>query len=78
MQLKRPKQIIRKSSKPLLMAVSEYVGLNDIVLTNALTLVGRFNGRKYGPEGVKKWVFISWKDSRLVLFLMYLCFYGVG
>ena len=63
MRSKRPKQIIRKSEKPLLMVVGEDVGLNDIILTNALTRVGRFGGCKYSPEGVKQWVFVSWKDS---------------
>ena len=40
----------------MFLVVGEDVALNEIVLTNALTLVGRFGGRKVSPEGVKLWV----------------------
>ena len=37
---KRPQRTINKSDKPILLTVGEDVGLNDIVLTNATTLIG--------------------------------------
>ena len=40
--------------------MGEDVPLNEIVLTNALTLVGRFGGRKFSPDGLHRWVFNSW------------------
>ena len=39
--------------KPVLMTVGKDIGLNDIVLTHATTLVGHFNGRKFNSMGVK-------------------------
>ena len=42
--------------KPLLLVVGEDVPLNEIVLTNALTLVGRFGGRKFSIDGLHIWV----------------------
>lgn len=59
---KRPKQVIRKLDKPVLLVVGVDVCLNDIVLTNTLTLVGRFNGRKASAARVNKWVGDLWKD----------------
>ena len=46
----------------LLLVVREDSALNDIVLTNALTLVGRFRGRRVSPEGVKIWVSDTWTN----------------
>ena len=47
---------------PVLMTVEEDIGLNDIVLTHATTLVGHFNGRKFNSVGVKNWVYVTWKE----------------
>ena len=44
------------------MVVGEDVNLNDIILTNATTLVGRFGGRKISADGVKIWVVGVWND----------------
>ena len=41
---------VRKQEKPLLLVVGEDVPLNEIALTNALTLVGRFGGRKISAD----------------------------
>ena len=46
----------------MLLVVRENVGLNNIALTNAMTLVGQFGGRKYNSDGVKNWAFVTWKD----------------
>ena len=40
--------------------VGEDVPLNEIVLTNALTLVGHFGGRKISAEGLHRWVSDTW------------------
>ena len=45
-----------------LLVVAEDIALNKIILTNALTLVGCFGGRRVCSEGVKNWVSVSWKD----------------
>ena len=44
----------------MLLVVGEDVPLNAIVLTNALTLVGHFGGRKVSPEGINSWVSTTW------------------
>ena len=36
--------------------------LNDIVLTNALTLVGRFRRRNYNVESLHGWAEKAWTD----------------
>ena len=43
--------------------VGEDVPLNKIFLTNALTLVGRFGGRKISSEGINSWVSNSWQHA---------------
>ena len=43
----------------MLMTVGDDIGLNDIVLTHATTLVGRFSDRKFNSVGVKNWVFAT-------------------
>ena len=57
---KRISKCVRKMDKPLLLVVGEDVPLNKIVLTNALTLVGRFGGRNFSPDGLHRWVSDSW------------------
>ena len=57
---KKSSKCVRKLDKPLLLVVGEDVPLNEIVLTNALTLVGRFGGRKISAEGLHRWVSDSW------------------
>ena len=37
------------------------MGLNEIVLTNATTLVGRFEGRKFNFDSLKGWDALVWK-----------------
>ena len=59
---KRHKQVIWKLDKSPLLVVGEGVALNEIVLTNALTLVDRFGGSNVSPDGVKKWVLSTSKD----------------
>ena len=59
---KRSQQTIKKMDNPILMTVKEDIGLNDIVLTHATTLVGRFNGCKFNSVGVKNWVYVPWKE----------------
>ena len=49
--------------KSLLLVVGEDVFMNEIVFTNALTLTGRFGGRKVSPEGVNNWVSATWKHE---------------
>ena len=44
------------------MTDGEDVGLNEIELMNAMTLVGQFGGCKYKSEGLNLWVVDSWKD----------------
>ena len=51
----------KKSDNPILLVVGADVMLNDIVLTNALTLVGRFSGRKASVASVNKWDGEIWK-----------------
>ena len=58
---KRRKKPVCKVDIPLLV-VGEDITSNEIVLTNALTLVGRFGGRRVSPDGVKKWVLETWKN----------------
>ena len=41
---KRTKQVIHQTENPLLMVVGADIAMNDIVLMNALTLVGWFGG----------------------------------
>ena len=57
---KRISKCVRKMDKPLLLVVGEDVPLNKIVLTNALTLVGRFGRRKISFDGLHRWVFDTW------------------
>ena len=59
---KRPHKPIRKLVKLVLMTVGEDVGLNDIVLTNAMTLVGRFGGRIFNSDNLKGWAALVWKE----------------
>ena len=59
---KRPHKSIRKLVKPVLMIVDKDVGLNDIVLTNVTTLVGRFGGRKFNSDSLNGWATSVWKD----------------
>ena len=56
----KTRKCIRKQEKPLLLVVGEDVPLNEIMLTNALTLVGRFGGRKINAKGIHRWVADSW------------------
>ena len=58
--------------KPILLVVGVDVCLNDIVLTNSLTLVGRFSGRNTSAVGVNKWVSGIWKDSLTQLLEVFL------
>ena len=51
--LKRLKHATKKLEMPVLLTVGEDIGLNDIVLSHALTLVGRFSGRKFNSTMVK-------------------------
>ena len=37
--------------------------LNDIVLTNALTLVGRFGRHNYNAESLRGWADKAWTDG---------------
>ena len=57
---KKASKCVRKLDKPLLLVVGEDVSLNDIVLTNALTLVGHFGGKKFSSEGLHRWVSPTW------------------
>ena len=57
---KKINKCVCKQDKPLLLVVGEVVPLNEIVLTNALTLVGQFGGRKISAEGLHCWVSESW------------------
>ena len=58
---KRRNKPVRKVEHPLLV-VGEDIALNDIVLTNELTLVGRFGGHRVSLDGVKNWVLGTWKN----------------
>ena len=40
--------------------MGEDVPINEIVLTNALTLVGRFGGRKISADVIHRWVANTW------------------
>ena len=55
-----PKSI--KKINPVLMTLGEDVLLNDIVLTNALTLVGRFGRHNYNAESLHGWVVKTWNE----------------
>ena len=55
-----PKPI--KKINPVLMTLAEDVLLNDIVITNALTLVGRFGRRNYNYESLHGWAVRAWND----------------
>ena len=46
----------------MFLVVGEDIPLNEIVLTNALTLVGRFGGQKVSLQGVDSWVYTTWKN----------------
>ena len=52
---------MHKVDLPLLV-VGEDISLNQIVLTNELTLVGRFGGRRASFDGLKTWVLDTWKN----------------
>ena len=59
----KPKKRILKPIKkinPVLMTLGEDVLLNDIVLTNALTLVGRFGRRNYNADSLHGWAVRVW------------------
>ena len=64
---KRMKLVIKKIDKPILLVVGEDVPLNDIVLTNELTLVGQFSGNKTNVVGVNLWERNSWVESVLTV-----------
>ena len=51
-----------KKVKPILMTVGEDVSLNENVLTNALTLVGRFGGHKFNSNSLNGWATVLWKN----------------
>ena len=51
---------MQRLDKPLLLVVGEDVPLNDIVLTNALTFVGRFGGRKFSVDDLHSWASNTW------------------
>ena len=55
-----PKAI--KKINPVLMTLGEDVLLNDIVLTNALNLVGRFGRRNYNSESLHGWAVRAWNE----------------
>ena len=59
----RAAKVIKKVMDPVLLVVSANIKLNDIILTNELTLVGRFGGRKCSATSLKKWVTKSWMDT---------------
>ena len=50
------RKCVRKLEKPILLVVGEDIPLNEIVLTNELTLMGRYGGRKINDEGLHRWV----------------------
>ena len=54
------RKCVCKMEKPILLVVGEDIPLNEIVLNNELTLVGRFGGRKINAEGLHRWVDDSW------------------
>ena len=58
--VKKSRKCVRKLEKPILLVVGEDISLNEIVLTNALTLVGRFGGRNISADGVHRWVADTW------------------
>ena len=51
-----------KKINPVLMTWGEDVLLNDIVLTNALTLVGRFGRHNYNSDSLHGWAVRAWKE----------------
>ena len=55
-------KVIKKSVNPVLLVVGEDIKMNEIILTNAHTLVGRFRGRNFSSTGLKKWVNDTWMD----------------
>jgi len=57
----QPKPI--KKISPVLMTLGEDILLNDIILTNALTLVGRFGRRNYIAESLRGWADKAWNDG---------------
>ena len=73
---KNPRQPIRKFDKPFLLTVGEDIGFNDIVLTHATTLVGRFNGRNVNAVGVNKWVNDTWEEFVSICPAVYLLLRG--
>ena len=53
-----PKPI--KKTNPVLMTLGEDVLLNDIVFTNAVTLVGRFGNRNFNSDSLLGWAIRVW------------------
>ena len=60
--VKRSAHVIKKAVNPVLLVVGEDIKMNEIILTNAHTLVGCFRGRKFSSTGLKKWVNDTWLD----------------
>ena len=58
--VKKTQKCVCKQEKPILLVVGEDVPLKEIMLTNALTLVGWFGGRKISADGIHSWVADSW------------------
>ena len=50
---------VKKTDQPVLLTVGEDVCLNDIVLTNAMTLVRRFGGRKFNSNSLNGWATLA-------------------
>ena len=57
---RRSAQVIKKVLNLVLLVVGDDIKMNEIILTNAHTLVGRFRGRKFSLTGLKKWVNDTW------------------
>ena len=57
---KRPSKLVKKTDQPVLLTAGEDVCLNDIVLTNAMTLVGRFGSRKFSSDSLNGWAALAW------------------
>ena len=55
-----------------MLVVGEDVHLNDIVLTNDCTLVGRFSGRRTNEMRVNSWVRCTWMESVKAVPLVFL------
>ena len=64
---RKNRKCVRKLEKPILLVVGEDIPLNEIVLTNELTLVGIFGGRKINAEGLHRWVADSWLSVKVFI-----------